>query len=188
MDAFSYLSVLLSIILGLAITQVLQGIRGLLLARGRVRLYAPTLIWCALILIFATQSWWASFGLAGVRDWTFAGFGTLLLQTTLLYMLAALVLPDFPGGEPVDLKEHYFREARPFYIVTVAMLASSLLKDKAIGGHFPGGENLAFHFIFAGFGTVMAISRNTRVHLALSILTALLVATYIALLFSVLGR
>ena len=33
MDAFSYLSVLLSIILGLAIAQVLQGYRALLLAR-----------------------------------------------------------------------------------------------------------------------------------------------------------
>ena len=32
MDAFSYLSVLLSIILGLAITQVLQGFRGLMLS------------------------------------------------------------------------------------------------------------------------------------------------------------
>ena len=92
---------------------MLQGVRGLLLARGRVRLFAPTIIWCVLILVFATQSWWASFGLAGVQNWTFAGFGMVLVQTTLLYMLAALVLPDFPSGEPVDLREHYFREARP---------------------------------------------------------------------------
>jgi len=35
MDQFSYLSVLLSIILGLAITQVLKGFRGILLARSR---------------------------------------------------------------------------------------------------------------------------------------------------------
>jgi hypothetical protein len=40
MDAFSYLSVLLSIIIGLAITQVLQGYRGLLLARHRTTLFA----------------------------------------------------------------------------------------------------------------------------------------------------
>lgn len=186
MDAFSYLSVLLSIILGLAITQVLQGVRGLLLARGRVRLFAPTIIWCVLILVFATQSWWASFGLAGVRDWTFAGFGMVLVQTTLLYMLAALVLPDFPSGEPVDLREHYFREARPFFGITVALLASSLLKDKVIGGAFPEAENLAFHVTFAALAVVAAISRNARIHVALASATALLVGTYIALLFSVL--
>ena len=42
MDQFSYLSVLLSIILGLAITQVLKGFRGLLLtsaSRAAVFLY-----------------------------------------------------------------------------------------------------------------------------------------------------
>ncbi len=39
MDAFSYLSVLLSIILGFAITQVLHGFRDLMQARARLRLY-----------------------------------------------------------------------------------------------------------------------------------------------------
>lgn len=165
---------------------MLQGVRGLLLARGRVRLFAPTIIWCVLILVFATQSWWASFGLAGVQNWTFAGFGMLLLQTTLLYMLAALVLPDFSGDAPVDLREHYLREARPFFGITVALLASSLLKDRVIGGAFPEAENLAFHVAFASLAMVAAISRNARVHVVLASATALLVATYIALLFSVL--
>src|SRR5689334_9251738 len=63
MDAFSYLSVLLSIILGLAITQVLQGYRALLLARGRVRHSATVIIWSLLLLVIFAQAWWASFGL-----------------------------------------------------------------------------------------------------------------------------
>ena len=45
MDAFSYLSVLLSIILGLAITQLLQGVGRLLQERQRVRIYWPVLVW-----------------------------------------------------------------------------------------------------------------------------------------------
>jgi len=45
MDAFSYLSVLLSIVLGLALTQILQGYRAILLAKGRVRHSATVLIW-----------------------------------------------------------------------------------------------------------------------------------------------
>jgi hypothetical protein len=36
MDEFSYLSVLISVILGLAVTQILKGI---LLARARIRIY-----------------------------------------------------------------------------------------------------------------------------------------------------
>jgi hypothetical protein len=39
MDEFSYLSVLLSVILGLAVMQILQGFRGLLLSRARIQIY-----------------------------------------------------------------------------------------------------------------------------------------------------
>jgi len=44
-DAFSYLSVLLSIILGLAITQVLKGFRGLMQSRSRLRMHWATVVW-----------------------------------------------------------------------------------------------------------------------------------------------
>ena len=54
MDEFSYLSVLLSVILGLAVTQILKGFRGLLLSRARIRLYWPVIAWAALLLLFST--------------------------------------------------------------------------------------------------------------------------------------
>jgi hypothetical protein len=86
MTPFEYLSVLLSIILGLGITHVLQGYRGLLLARRSVRLYWPTLIWSVLILLFTCQAWWASFGLEEQREWRFDVFLVILLQMALIYM------------------------------------------------------------------------------------------------------
>jgi hypothetical protein len=43
MDEFSYLSVLISVILGLAVTQILKGFRGILLSRARVRIYWPVI-------------------------------------------------------------------------------------------------------------------------------------------------
>ena len=101
MDAFSYLSVLISIILGLAIAQVLQGYRALLLARGRIHADPAPLIWSALVLLFAAQAWWASFGLNAREHWDFADFIAILVQMGLLYMLSALILPDVPNDEPV---------------------------------------------------------------------------------------
>ncbi|MBV9642907.1 MAG: hypothetical protein JO334_04985 [Verrucomicrobia bacterium] len=64
MESFNYLSVLLSIVLGLAITQVLLGLRGLILTRAKVKLYFPTMIWAGLALLIAVQAWWASFACA----------------------------------------------------------------------------------------------------------------------------
>ena len=61
MDEFSYLSVLISVILGLAVTQILKGFRGILLSRTRVRIYWPVIAWAVLLLLVCVQSWWAMF-------------------------------------------------------------------------------------------------------------------------------
>ncbi|QNE32680.1 hypothetical protein F1C10_12565 [Sphingomonas sp. NBWT7] len=187
MDAFSYLSVLLSIILGLAITQVLQGVRGLLLSRRHVRPYPPVLLWAGTILLMAVQMWWASFGLADHAEWTFAEFGIVLVQTTLLYMLAALVLPDFALHEPADLREHYYRETRPFFAILVAILLVSGFKDLIIDGYLPSGINLLFHAAFAAIALACSISRRARLHEISAVAIAAMVVVYIALLFARLG-
>jgi hypothetical protein len=68
MDAFSYLSVLLSIILGLAITEVLQGFRGLMHARSRTIVYWPVIAWGVLVVVIAVQGWWTMFGYRHIED------------------------------------------------------------------------------------------------------------------------
>ena len=182
-DAFSYLSVLLSIILGLAMTQVLLGYRALLLARGRVRLYGPPLIWSGLMLVLAVQSWWASFGMESAGGWTFLAFGVVLLQTVLLFMGAAIVLPDMPASEPADLRDHYFREARPFFGLMLAMLAVSILKDWLLLRALPETANLAFHGVFAAVAVIALLVRRPLVHELIAPAMALATAAYIGLLF-----
>lgn len=183
MDAFSYLSVLLSIIIGLAITQVLQGYRGLLLARKRVRSFAPSVIWSLLILVLATQSWWSSFGLNSYRDWTFGTFSVILLQTILLYMMAALVLPDTPAEGTIDLRAHYDAHIVAFYGILLAMLATSLLKDVLLQGRRVDPADVAAHGVFIALAIAAIRYRGARAQLGLSIAAAIFIAAYIAILF-----
>jgi len=137
MDAFSYLSVLISIVIGLAITQLLSGYRTLLIARGRVRTYAPTLIWGGLLLLIDVQGWWAMFGMRAHGSWTFVQFALVLLQAILLYMLAALVFPDVAADHTVDLREHYFNQSRWFFGFGVLLLVVSVVKDLGLTGSWP---------------------------------------------------
>jgi hypothetical protein len=187
MDAFSYLSVLLSIILGLAITQVLQGYRGLLLSRSRVELYAPTMIWSVLLLFFSAQLWWSSFGLAEHKQWDFATFAVILLQTVLLYMMSAIVLPDIPADGRVDLKAHYFREIVPFFTTSLLMLAASIGKEWMLNGRLPEAGNLAFHIFFASLAILAIAIPRPRFHLIIALAMILVSVAYIALLFARLG-
>ena len=184
MDAFSYLSVLLSIILGLAVTQVLQGYRALLLARGRVRADPAALIWSGLVLLFAAQAWLASFGLNTRTDWDFADFGIILIQMGLIYMLSALVLPDVPAEERVDLAGHFDRHRKAFFLFLIAMLTSSLAKDLVLQHRLTSPLNLAFHLLFAAAAVAGILFRGRKAQLALAIFGVASFSSYVAILFA----
>lgn len=184
MDAFSYLSVLLSIILGLAIAQVLQGYRAILLARGRVRLSAPVLIWSGLLLLFASQAWWASFGLREREHWDFLSFAMILLQMILLYMLTAVIFPDVAPSGTVDLVNHFDRHRRAFFGFLIAMLIASVSKDLVFDHHLPAPTNLAFHMVGIATSIIGILSKNARVQLALALVAVAGFLAYIAVLFA----
>jgi hypothetical protein len=184
MDAFAYLSVLLSIILGLAIAQVLQGYRALLLARGRIHADPAPLIWSGLVLLFAAQAWWASFGLKDRTQWDFLDFAAILLQMGLLYMLSALVLPDVPAEEPVDLARHFERHRKAFFLFLIAMLASSIAKEAVLEHRLTSPLNLAFHAVLAAIGVAGIIFAARKVQLVLALFALAGFLTYVALLFA----
>ena len=184
MDPFAYLSVLMSIILGLAVQQVLQGYRALILSRRRIRFYAPPIIWSVLLLMMVAQNWWASFGLAAHTDWSFALFAIILVQTILLYMMAAIVLPDIPADEPIDLRDHYYREARAFFGIAAALILWSLFRDYMLDGSLPRPLALIFYAIFFGLAISVIVSKRPRLHEAFSGVMAVLFSVFIALLFA----
>jgi hypothetical protein len=184
MDAFSYLSVLLSIILGLAIAQVLQGYRALLLARGRIRADPAPLIWSGLVLLFAAQAWWASFGLNARQNWDFADFAVILVQMGLLYMLSALVLPDVPAEESVDLTRHFERHRKAFFIFLIAMLASSIVKEAVLEHRLTSPLNLAFHLLLVAIAVAGIVFASKKLQLALALLGTAGFLAYVTLLFA----
>lgn len=184
MDAFNYLSVLISLILGLAITQVLKGIRGLMHARMRLRMYWPTVLWAILVVVIAVQAWWAMFGLRAHGDWTFVQFSVVLAQTIVVYLLAALVLPDIFGNEVVDLREHYDGQRRWFFALIVVLIVTSLGKNLILDGTWPRPLDLAFHLVFAVAGIAGATIAVPRFHKALALFGVAIIGAYIALLFS----
>jgi hypothetical protein len=180
-QSFSYLSVLLSIVLGLAITQVLLGFRGLILTRAKVKLYFPTLIWAGLALLLAIQGWWASFGLRMRDNWTFVAFFVIVLQAISVYMVAALVLPDVTRDAFVDLRDHYFAHRSWFFGALIATTVFSAAKDIALFGHLPGRLNGQFHMIFGLAATVAALTRREWFHKLLAPVLGLLFLLYVAL-------
>jgi len=146
-ESFNYLSVLISIILGLAIAQALQGVRGLILARRKVKLYAPTVIWTGMALLLAIQGWWAAFSMHEQATWNFLGLLVIVLQAISVYMIAALVLPDPKDDTVVDLRAHYF--AHRHWFLPLSSGASSLAYRRSwySTAAFPGRSTAAFNLL-----------------------------------------
>lgn len=184
MSAFDYLSVLVSIILGLAITQILQGFRDLMQARTRLTLYWPSVMWAILLLVICVQEWWAMFGWRDYANWTFFGFSLVIAQVVGTYLAAALALPDVAGDEPLDLRAYYYANHRWFFTLGALTVAVSVAKDRVLVGSWPSPPlNMAFQLILIAIFATAALVSHERVHKLLAPLGALWFVLYIALLF-----
>jgi hypothetical protein len=184
MDEFSYLSVLISVILGLAVTQILQGFRGLLLSRARIRIYWPVIAWAILLLLICFQHWWSMFGMRSRHDWTFLQFAMVLLNVILIYMLAGLVLPDFFGEEVIDLKRSFDAHRGWFFSLGVATIVVSICKDVVLDGRLPNATNLIFQLIYAITLFIGALTRSERYHKGLIVFGSALFVIYIIVLYT----
>jgi hypothetical protein len=182
-ESFNYLSVLISIILGLAIAQVLQGVRGLVLTRSKVKLYAPTIVWTGMALLIAIQGWWASFSMHQQANWNFLGLLTIVLQATSVYMIAALVLPDAKGDNIVDLREHYFAHRHWFFGALLGSVVFSLLKELVLYGRLPHPLDLGFQLAFGVLSITAILVRREWFHKLAAPIAGVLFLIYIALIF-----
>jgi hypothetical protein len=183
MDAFSYLSVLLSIIIGLGLAQVLTACGRLIRNRERVTVYWPPLLWAAVLVVIYVQVWWSMFGMRAYANWSFFTFFVVLLQTVAVYMMAAVVLPE-EIGERLDLRDYYQRQSGWFLGFFLATLGLSILKDLLLGGRLPLGANLAFHLLFGVVCVVGLLVRRPRAHELLAVSSAVAIVAYISLLFA----
>lgn len=187
-EAFGYLAVVLSIIVGLGVTQILAAGGRLIRWRSHVVPYWPPLVWAALLLVIYVQVWWSMFGLREHCAWTFGAFFVVLLQTMTLYMMAALVLPESVDERGVDLREHYERHAGWINGFLCATVVVSALKEVVLEGRLPLPANLAFHAFLFLIGAAAIAVRRPRFHQAMTLAAVLGLAAYIVRFFWVLDR
>lgn len=186
MDDFAHLSVLISIVLGLGITNLLMGLARIVQMRGRVKVFWPALVWVLTLLVIHVQTWWTMFGLRTVEAWTFLGFAITLMQPILLFFLSALVLPDFDRDEALDLRANYFLHVRWFFSILVVLLLVSLARSYVLGGRMPEQTDFLFHLGFIVASTAAAVFANETFHKAAALLAAAAIFAYVALLFTAL--
>jgi len=182
MGAFEYLSVLISIVLGLGITHLLTGFGRWVEARSEFHAFGPSLAWAGFLLLVHIQTWWTMFGYTQHHDWTFLQFVIVLLQPMVLFLLALMVFPSSDARRQ-DLKENFFHQRLWFFGLITTLLAVSIVKDLVLNGALPDAVNLAFHGLFFGVAILGMVLKRERGHRPLAYSALVVFAAYTVLLF-----
>jgi hypothetical protein len=131
MEMFNYVMVLASVIIGLGIAHLLQGVGGIVQHPRREKTYWVHLLWVAAIFLRALFWWWFEFRLSAIAEWTFTLYLFVLAYAFLIYLWCALLFPrDLEG---YDGFEDYFYSRRGWFfglllLGQVVDVADTLLK------------------------------------------------------------
>jgi hypothetical protein len=101
-DAFAYLSVLVSVVVGLGMSHLLSAAVRLIRHRRTERIYWPSALWGINLFLLLALVWWADFGLTKHDAWTFATFLSTLSVPACVYIACGLLFPDDPGAGSRD--------------------------------------------------------------------------------------
>ena len=114
MDAFSYLSVMASVVVGLGLTQLLAGIGNFVQIRRRVQFYWLHTMWVMLLIILHLHMWWSFWVLRQVTDWTYGTFAYVLIGPATLVIASHVIIPEMIDGR-IDVERHYYDTRTVFF-------------------------------------------------------------------------
>ena len=174
-SAYQHVVVVMSIVLGLAVTQLLRGIAQLYRTRSRVRPYWIHSAWVGLLLIFSLLLWWTFWDYRSLTEWSFFRFVLYLSPVIALYYLTAIVIPD-PAEPVTSLREYYFaNRAALFGTFAVCGVLTSVTATLVRGLALSDSSN----FFRLGLVLLMLVAMRAsteRIHaVVLSLCTGLLV-------------
>lgn len=170
MSPFEFVTVLISIILGLGITQIMSGVADLIHQSKSVRLYWPHLLWVALVFVLHVQEWWLIYQLKSVIEWRLPMFLFLVLYPICLFILARILFPMGTDEHATDMKGFYLGNYRKLFMMVMLLTLLSALENIFIHNLGVTGW-LVNVVILAALGLLS--SRPTlpeRIHQALAIL------------------
>ena len=185
-DSFAYLSVMISIVLGLAAAHVLGSVVRVINHRDRTVMYWPSLLWAGTLLLLVAQLWWADASLRAHTAWSFGAFLVLLAQPAVLYLLCALILPVSDGASAFDMHAAFVRNRSWFLSALLVLIGLSFVKDLVLYGHVPFNANFGALLVFAIFTTVALFMRSELVQKVNAVVAAVMTIAYIVILFSAL--
>ncbi|HXC95966.1 MAG TPA: hypothetical protein VNU92_09700 [Edaphobacter sp.] len=168
-DLYLHVKVVISIIVGLCITTLLNGFARFVQHPKRAKVSILHLGWAASLLLWIIHFWWWEFRLTLVPQWTFAIYFFIILYAILFYFLCTLLFPsdlqDYSGYE-----EYFLSRRKWFFGFLAATFIADIIDTKLKGSAYVHSLGIEYPIRIA-VGLIVClvatIVRNRRVQLSL---------------------
>ena len=169
MNVIEYVSVFVSMVLGLAVAELGTSFHKLIRARHRVQWDWMSLALAFVMLLEIVQFWWLAY------DWYAQSTGLRVVQflpnlvlLLLIYLMAAAVLPDGVPEKGLNLREFYVETAPYFWLLVLAMTIAIIV---ILGPRSAGTTDILAvarsqipNIVVLAAVTPLLFVRNIRVH------------------------
>jgi len=172
MGLFEYVIVLTSIVIGLALTHLMQGIARLVQHPGRVRIWWVHLVWVAHMLLTTVFWWWWEFRLHTIKAWTFGLYAFFVAYAFFIYLICAVLFPH-DLGDYDGFQSYFMARRRWFFGMLIVWLAVDVFDTIAKGHDYLASLSLEYPVAQAGLAllcVVGLISPRARVQGGVAIL------------------
>lgn len=172
MQMFEYIIVLISIVIGLALTHLMQGIAGLIQHPGRDRIWWVHLVWVAYWFQSVVFWWWFQFRLQMIETWTFATYAFVVCYAFFMYLVCAILFPKDLEG--YDGYQDYFMSRRRWFFGMLMAWAVLDVVDSSLKSS-DRVASLGVEYVITGTALIIVpiigmIIRRTAVQGAIAIL------------------
>ena len=175
---FEYVSILVSIILGLGITQILSAFSDLLYNYKKVRFYWPHTFWIVFILFLHIQDWFITYQLKDKPVWHLPELFFILLYPISLFCVAKMLLPTNEREERNDMKLFYKSQYPLQFIIVGISIFISILFNYFFLKESPLQQIPLLIFLSVMLYTALKKVENEMLHkaIAITIISASLVS------------
>ena len=142
---------MISLILGVGLTQLFAGIGNLLQVRHHVKQYWLHRLWVVILIVAHVHLWWSFWALRESVAWSYGLFLYVLIGPAGLVIAGHIIIPGEFYEEVAegrfDLRHHYYETHRLFFGIFAAILAWAMLLEPVLG----------VRSLFVGFRVVQAL-------------------------------
>ena len=164
MSPFEFVTIFCSLIVGLALSHILQAVTDLYEIRERVKTYWLNSLWVATVTMWSIYAWWGLWNLSTDLDtWQYYQYWFIVTNLASIYFFTTLVLPKATDEGKIDLENHYYSVHSAFFSIIAFSLFSSVAVNYSLFGKAMFSEMTIMPFI-VGCAAVGAAITDSRLY------------------------